>query len=170
MQLDEGVVGIMTERILKHKKPADVQFGIKRYLVDKWSYIPDVWKLNINVCLDCGLPTMRLVYQQAKVYTMICMACGRAHRYYARNCGQAKSIYNHIDKDDYKIAKHAVGLDYNSEPTGRNYFTTNVDNPFSTLPNNCYSHNGNSYWITPYGYRLLGFDDMGDDRYLKILW
>lgn len=159
----------MTERILQHKKPDDVPFSIKRYLADKWSYIPDVWKLNINVCLDCGLPTMRLVSQQAEVYTMICMACGRAHRYYARNYAQAKWIYNHIDEGDYRRAQHVVGLDYNNNSTGRNCFTTNVGNPFPTLPNNCYGHEGNSYWITPYGYRLLGFDDMGD-RYLNILW
>lgn len=161
----------MTERILRHKKPADVPFSIKRYLGDKWANIPDIWKHGINNCLDCGLPTMRLVSQQAEAYTMICMHCGRAHRYCARTYAEAKWIYNHIDVDDYRRAQHAVGLDYNSKPTGRNYFTdANGENPFSTLPNNCYSHKGDSYWITPYGYRLLGFDDMGDDRYLRILW
>ena len=113
---------------------------------------------------------MRLVYQESEVYTMLCMACGKAHRYYANSCAKAEQIYDRIDADDYKRAQHAVGLDYHDTPTGRNYFTTNGENPFSTLPNNCYSHKGNSYWITPYGYRLLGFDDMGDDRYLKILW
>lgn len=160
----------MTERILQHKKPADVPFSIKRYLGDKWANIPDIWKHGINECLDCGLPTMRLVYQEAEVYTMLCMACGKAHRYYARSCAQAKWIYNRIDEDDYKNAKHAVGLHYNSKPTGRNYFMANGENPFSTLPSNCYINVGDSYWLTIYGYRLLGFDDMGDDRYLKILW
>lgn len=160
----------MTERILQHKKPADAPFRIKHYLGDKWSYIPDVWKLDINVCLDCGLPVMRLVYQQAEVYTMICMHCGRAHRYYANSCYKAKQIYNHIDANDYKRAQHAVGLDYQNRPTGRNYFTTNGENPFKTLPSDCYGNENNCYWLTPYGYRLLGFDDMGDDRYLKILW
>lgn len=101
---------------------------------------------------------------------MLCMACGKAHRYYARSCAQAKWIYNRIDEDDYKNAKHAVGLHYNSKPTGRNYFMANGENPFSTLPSNCYINVGDSYWLTIYGYRLLGFDDMGDDRYLKILW
>lgn len=161
----------MAERILRHKKPADVPFSIKHYLGDKWSYIPDVWKLNINVCLDCGLPTMRLVYQESEVYTMLCMNCRRAHRYYANSCSKAKQIYNHIDAKDYKHAQHAVGLNYQNGPTGRNYFTTtNGENPFKTLPNDCYEYKYNCYWITPYGYRLLGFDDMGDDNYLKILW
>ena len=166
----KGVVGIMTERILQHKKPADVPCSIKRYLGDKWANIPDIWKHGINNCLDCGLPTMRLVSQQAEAYTMMCMACGRAHRYYANSSAKAEQIYDRIDADDYRRAQHAVGLDYNSKPTGRNYFTANGENPFSTLPNNCYINIDNSYWMTPYGYCLLGFDDMGDDRYLKILW
>lgn len=159
----------MTERILQHVKPDNAPFSIKRYLGDKWDRIPK-WQKGYKCCLDCGLPTMRLVYQQAEVYTMICMACGMAHRYYANNCAKAGWFYDRIDEDDYRRAQHAVGLDYSSKPTGRNYFTTNGENPFSTLPNNCYSHEGNSYWITPYGYRFLGFDDMGDDRYLKLLW
>lgn len=159
----------MTERILQHVKPDNAPFSIKRYLGDKWDRIPK-WQKGYKCCLDCGLPTMRLVYQQAEVYTMICMACGMAHRYYAKNCAKAEWFYDRIDEDDYRRAQHAVGLDYNSKPTGRNYFTTNGENPFSTLPNNCYVHEGNSYWITPYGYRLLGFDYMGDDRYLNILW
>ena len=159
----------MTERILRHKKPADVPFSIKRYLGDKWERIP-AWQKGFKCCLDCGLPTMRMVYQESEVYTMLCMACGRAHRYYAKNCVKAEWVYDRIDADDYRRAQHAVGLDYNSKPTGRNYFTANGENPFSTLPNNCYSHKGDSYWITPYGYRLLGFDDIGDDHYLKILW
>lgn len=159
----------MTERILQHVKPDNAPFSIKRYLGDKWDRIPK-WQKGYKCCLDCGLPTMRLVYQQAEVYTMICMACGMAHRYYANNCAKAGWFYDRIDEDDYRRAQHAVGLDYSSKPTGRNYFTTNGENPFSTLPNNCYVYKGNSYWITPYGYRLLGFDYMGDDRYLNILW
>lgn len=159
----------MNERILQHKKPADVPFSIKRYLGDKWERIP-AWQKGFKCCLDCGLPTMRMVYQESEVYTMLCMACGRAHRYYAKNCVKAEWVYDHIDEYDYKNAKHMVGLDYNCKPNGRNYFTTNGENPFSTLPNNFYIHKGDRYWITIYGYRLLGFDDMGDDRYLKILW
>lgn len=49
----------MTERILRHKKPADVPFSIKRYLEDKWDRIPK-WQKDFKCCLDCGLPTMRL--------------------------------------------------------------------------------------------------------------
>lgn len=159
----------MTENFTTQQKPADVPFSIKRYLGDKWDRIPK-WQKGFKCCLDCGLPTMRLVYQESEVYTMICMACGKAHRYYANSCAKAEQIYDRIDVDDYRCAQHAVGLDYSHKPTGRNYFTTNGENPFSTLPNNCYSHKGDSYWITPYGYRLFGFDDIGDDHYLKILW
>ena len=161
---------MLTERILQHKKPANVPFSIKRYLKDEWLDIPYTLKNGINICLDCGLPTMRLVYQQSEVYTMLCMSCGNAHRYHANSCYEAKQIYNHIDADDYKRAQHAVGLDCNSKPTGRNYFTTDGENPFKSLPSNCYDSENNCYRITPYGYRLLGFDDMGDDKYLKILW
>lgn len=28
------------ERILQHRKPSDVQFGVKDYLKDEWSRIP----------------------------------------------------------------------------------------------------------------------------------
>lgn len=119
----------MTERILQHSIPADVHFSIKRYLEDEWIRIPG-WQKGFKCCLDCGLPTMRLVYQESEVYTMLCMACGKAHRYYANSCAKAEQIYDRIDADDYSRAQHAVGLDYNSKPTGRNYFTTNGKNPF----------------------------------------
>lgn len=159
----------MTERILQHSRPADAQFSIKRCLEDEWIRIPG-WQKGFKCCLDCGLPTMRLVYQESEIYTMLCMACGKAHRYYANSCAKAEQIYDRIDADDYKRAQHAVGLDYHNKPTGRNYFTTNGENPFKTLPSDCYDSKNNCYWLTPYGYRLLGFDDMGDDKYLKILW
>lgn len=81
----------MTERILQHKKPDDVPFSIKRYLGDKWDRISK-WQKGYKCCLDCGLPTMRLVYQESEVYTMLCMACGMAHRYYANDVAKAEQV------------------------------------------------------------------------------
>ena len=61
------------ERILQHRKPSDVQFGVKDYLKDEWSRIPVNQKCSEATCLVCGLPTMRFVYQQQETYTAICM-------------------------------------------------------------------------------------------------
>lgn len=54
----------MNNSIYRHS-PKGHHFGIlvKDLLSDKWKDIPIHQKKGLNLCPDCGLPTMRLVHK-----------------------------------------------------------------------------------------------------------
>lgn len=164
-------------RILQHRKPDDVAYGVKDYLRVEWQRIPKLQRELSDkgvVCLECGLPTLRLVYQQSAVYTVICMSCGHAFRYHATSWDEAKEKYVKVQQRGYKRAKHTIGLDYHDVPTLRNYYD-NGDNgwcPFLGLDPAWYKQLTNDMWaITPEGYRFLGYDILNEDGLAKpITW
>lgn len=163
------------ERIIQHRKPSDVQFGVKDYLKDEWSRIPVNQKCSKATCLVCGLPTMRFVYQQQETYTAICMACGHAYRYHANSVGDALYRYLDVTKPDYQKMLHAVGLDY-YKSSHRNYYEGPKDvftfhEPI--MPNWVWNEKEyqNVYHVTPEGYRFLGYDIMDEEGLVqKIIW
>ena len=70
------------KRLLQHRHPSDVHYGVADYFRDPWpSVVKTGQHAGLAECLDCGAPMMRLVYQESEIYTCLCMHCGGAHRY-----------------------------------------------------------------------------------------
>nr|DAU85707.1 MAG TPA: RNA polymerase II-like protein [Caudoviricetes sp.] len=164
--------GQVMRRILQHNIPGDISYGTRRYLEDSWIQVPKAQRQHA-VCLECGLPTLRLVYQQSEVYTMICMSCGHAYRYHATDWYEAEDKYASVQQKGYDKAKHAVGLDYHEAPSLRNHYDNGDKGcPFVGFDPAWYKQYSNGMWgITPEGYRFLGYDILGEDGLSKpITW
>lgn len=111
----------MSERLFQHRHDMAAS-SIRNLLADKWADIPYHQTLGLNCCPDCGLPTMRIVYQQSEAYTALCMSCGHAHRFWANSEFKAIEIFNDIDPLIYSDMKHMIGADYHKQKPYRNYY------------------------------------------------
>lgn len=172
-----------TKRLLQHSIPKDATWRIKDYLADDVRYIPAEQMTGLHGCLNCGYHQVRIVYQQAEVYTVMCFKCHHAARFHARSMDEAKAIYNQVLPDDYTRMMHCIGGKKGYRHVGwRNYFSTGIggDNPFESIPLQFYEcetfyqgnePNGKSYRVTAEGFRFLGYDMRDNWDYAKkIVW
>lgn len=166
-------------RIYQHAVPP-CTVKIQRFRQDRWSDIPAHQKTGIQPCPCCGLPTMRIVYQEEEAYTAICMACGQASRFRADGEERAKKSFNAVSPELYAKMRHCAGLDYASKPFRNEYDAAEADMVlFRTVPHlmACSQLNPHEYSLTRLAFLFLGFDFSTEDwkahnirRAKKILW
>lgn len=160
----------MNNSIYRHS-PKGHHFGIlvKDLLSDKWKDIPIHQKKGLNLCPDCGLPTMRLVYQEGEVYTAVCMACGHAHRFHATSWKGAVEKFNSVDRI-YALMRHTAGLD-DSIKVYRNYFDANEETAelFKKYPDFFRQGENHMFHLTREGLLFLGWD-MSDDAWQRRIY
>lgn len=169
------------KRLFQHTVPKNQLITpIKGYLRDRWSQIPSWQIAGVHVCPDCGLPTVRIVYQQSEAYTAICMSCGRAHRFHATSAVEAKEIFNRYSGSRiYDMILHCVGLDLGHAKPYRNYYDAGLDDQkvWNEHVGDLIEGEDNWYRLTREGLLFLGYDISEDDwlsdeinRAKKIIW
>ena len=163
------------ERLLQHRRPSDVHYGVADYFPGPWpSVVKTGQHAGLAECLDCGAPMMRLVYRESEVYTCLCMHCGAAHRYHATSWKEAVDTYNRVKPKAYQIMRHMLGLDHHLHAY-RNRYSGELglsDDDYDGIKNFVATYISNGYpgaYVTPEGLRFMGWDS-SDDEYRKITW
>ena len=162
----------MMNNSIYHHSSRGHHFGIpvKDLLNDKWKDIPEHQKEGLNTCPDCGLPTMRLVYQEGEVYTAVCMSCGHAHRFHANSLKGAVEKFNAVDERAYALMLHTAGLD-NSKRVYRNYYDADeaAAELLSKYPDFIRHGKDHFFHLTREGMLFRGWD-MSDDSWKQRLF